>query len=49
MSASVPGTMGASGEGPRKVNGQGGRKGTGVSIRGVLCPSLVRAEDGLWS
>lgn len=29
--------------------GWGGQRDAGVCIWGGLCPSLVRAEDGLWS
>lgn len=33
----------------RKVDRAGGQRDVGTRVWGVLCPSLARAEDGLWS
>lgn len=48
MSASVPGTAGASREG-QEGERAGGQRDCRHCVWGVLCPSLARAEDGLWS
>lgn len=50
MSASVPGTVGASGGGAGR-NGEGAKRLQGHRQKHLGCapPSLARAEDGLWS